>query len=71
MLRDLGSRDGEFIELIKEIRQRLLHLAHVIDKDYEAIIMQGSGTFGLENEISPHLSIGKPFAPSAIVMIRF
>jgi len=48
MLRDLGSRDYEFIEHVKNLRSRLLHIAGVSKGDYEAIIMQGSGTFGLE-----------------------
>ncbi len=52
MLRDLGSRDSEFIQLIQRIRRELLTLAGVIDQGYEAIIMQGSGTFGIEAVIS-------------------
>ncbi len=52
MLRDLGSRDFEFIELVREIRRRLLELAQVDNGDYEAILMQGSGTFGIEAVIS-------------------
>ncbi len=52
MLRDLGSRDFEFIELVKDIRRRLLELGGVAEGGYEAIIMQGSGTFGLEAVIS-------------------
>lgn len=52
MLRDLGSRDFVFIEMVKDIRQRLLTLGGVRKGDYEAIIMQGSGTFGLEAVVS-------------------
>lgn len=48
MLRDLGSRDGEFIEIVREIRQELLKLAEAAGRGYEAILMQGSGTFGIE-----------------------
>lgn len=48
MLRDLGSRDGEFTRIVAEIRQELLALAEAADRGYEAILMQGSGTFGLE-----------------------
>jgi 2-aminoethylphosphonate-pyruvate transaminase len=48
MLRDLGSRDIEFIQLIKDIRRQLLELGDVAAPGYEAIIMQGSGTFGIE-----------------------
>ncbi len=52
MLRDLGSRDVEFIQLVEEIRRRLLDLGSVAKGDYEAIIMQGSGTFSLEAVVS-------------------
>jgi 2-aminoethylphosphonate-pyruvate transaminase len=52
MLRDLGSRDHEFIEMVKDIRQKLVKLAHGSADDYTAILMQGSGTFGLEAVVS-------------------
>ncbi len=52
MLRDLGSRDIEFIGIVREIRRRLLVLGGVPDHGYEAIPMQGSGTFALESVIS-------------------
>ena len=52
LLRDLGSRDIEFIETVSRIRQALLALAGVSpDTGYEAVLMQGSGTFGLESVI--------------------
>ena len=53
MLRDLGSRDVAFIEAIRHIRQTLLAVAGVSKNkgDYEAVLMQGSGTFGLESVI--------------------
>lgn len=49
---DLGSRDFEFIEVIKDIRQRLLNIGGVQKGDYEAILLQGSGTYGLEAVVS-------------------
>ncbi len=52
MLKDLGSRDIEFIDLVKDIRTRLLEIGGVGDGGYEAIIMQGSGTFTLEAVVS-------------------
>jgi len=52
LLRDLGSRDYEFIHMVADIRQRLLEAGGVADGGYEAIIMQGSGTFSLESVIS-------------------
>lgn len=52
MLRDLGSRDIEFIEIVKEIRKDLLELAGVSEEKYQTVIMQGSGTFGIEAVIT-------------------
>ncbi|NPU98803.1 MAG: 2-aminoethylphosphonate--pyruvate transaminase [Candidatus Omnitrophica bacterium] len=52
LLRDLGSRDTEFIETVRFIRRRLLELGHVGDAGYEAVLMQGSGTFGIEAVVS-------------------
>ena len=52
MFRDLGSRDFEFIATIKDIRQRLLAIGNVDDGTYEAVLMQGSGTFSVESVIS-------------------
>ena len=52
MQRDLGSRDDAFIDLVRHIRERLLDLGGVNAPAYTAIIMQGSGTFGIESVIS-------------------
>jgi 2-aminoethylphosphonate-pyruvate transaminase len=52
MLRDLGSRDSEFIAIVRDIRRRLLALGGVDGGSYEAIIMQDSGTFCLEAVVS-------------------
>lgn len=42
MLRDLGSRDIAFIEVVSHIRQTLLAIAGVSsEKGYEAVLMQG------------------------------
>jgi len=51
MLRDLGSRDFEFISIIQDIRSRLVALAEAEETEYTAVIMQGSGTFGVESVI--------------------
>ena len=53
MQRDIGSRDTEFIKLVAGIRSELLHIAGVSrEQGYEAVLTQGSGTFGLESVIS-------------------
>lgn len=46
MLRDLGSRDGEFLRVVREIRTQLVQLAEL--DDFECVLMQGSGTFCIE-----------------------
>ncbi|MDG2208031.1 MAG: 2-aminoethylphosphonate--pyruvate transaminase [Pirellulales bacterium] len=49
MLRDLGSRDTEFIGAVRELREELLRVGGVSQQGgYEAILMQGSGTFSVE-----------------------
>jgi 2-aminoethylphosphonate-pyruvate transaminase len=48
MLRDLGSRDFEFIRTVEEVRRRLVALAEAEETEYTAVIVQGSGTFGIE-----------------------
>lgn len=48
MLRDLGSRDFEFIGVVREVRDRLVALAGAKPGEYEAIPIQGSGTFAIE-----------------------
>jgi len=53
MLRDIGSRDTDLVELVAGIRSELLRIAGVSrEQGYEAVLMQGSGTFGLEAVIS-------------------
>jgi 2-aminoethylphosphonate-pyruvate transaminase len=49
MLRDLGSRDREFVAVVREVRRQLLAVAGVSQgQGYEAVPLQGSGTFGVE-----------------------
>jgi 2-aminoethylphosphonate-pyruvate transaminase len=52
MLNDLGSRDYTFMGLLEDIRSRLLDIGGVQKGDYESIILQGSGTYGLEAVVS-------------------
>lgn len=49
MLRDLGSRDVEFIKLVKSIRSKLVQIAGVSESTFTAVPMQGSGTFAVES----------------------
>ncbi len=48
MLHDLGARDQAFYDLIRDIRNRLLKLAGLSANEYQAVLMQGCGTMGLE-----------------------
>jgi len=57
MLRDLGSRDIEFIGLVKDIRHKLVKLGQVSPDEYTAVLMQGSGTFGMEAVVSSTVPI--------------
>ena len=53
MLHDYGSRDTTFVNVVKEIREQLPRLGGVsVEQGYETVIMQGSGTFGVEAVIS-------------------
>lgn len=53
MNKDLGSRDTEFVNVVSDIRKGLLDLAGIEHcGKYEAILMQGAGTFGVESVIS-------------------
>lgn len=58
MLEDVGSRDHAFINAVKEIRNELLTLGHVSrEKGYESVLVQGSGTFGIESVVGS--AVGK------------
>jgi 2-aminoethylphosphonate-pyruvate transaminase len=53
MQTDVGSRDYNFIECVSYIRSELLSIAKTSKADgFECVIMQGSGTFGIEALIS-------------------
>ncbi|MDR3575809.1 MAG: 2-aminoethylphosphonate--pyruvate transaminase [Anaerolineaceae bacterium] len=51
MLHDMGSRDTAFIEIIRDVRRRLVDLCASPD-EYTAVLMPGSGTFGIEATLS-------------------
>ncbi len=52
MLVDLGSRDAGFIEVVRDIRTRLLALDGLSrEAGFEAVLVQGSGTFGIESVV--------------------
>jgi 2-aminoethylphosphonate-pyruvate transaminase len=52
MLHDYGSRDHQFVETVRFIRAELLRIASVSAPLWQCVLMQGSGTFGVESVIS-------------------
>ena len=51
-MRDVGSRDEDFIKCVKYIRSKLLHIAGVSSEEYTTIPLQGSGTYSVESVIT-------------------
>ena len=52
MLRDVGHRDLEFIQIVSHVRKKLLELGHVTEKKYTSVLLQGSGTYSIEAVLS-------------------
>lgn len=52
MLFDHCTWDDDYKIITQNIRKRLLNLAHVDEDKYTAVLMQGSGTFGVESVFS-------------------
>ena len=52
MMFDHCTWDDDYKQITQEIRKNLLKLAHVDEKEYTAVLMQGSGTFGVESVLS-------------------
>ncbi|CEP00195.1 hypothetical protein PBRA_007929 [Plasmodiophora brassicae] len=52
MMRDVGSRDASFLDVIATVRKRILEVAGVSPAEYTCVIMQGSGTFGVESVLT-------------------
>lgn len=52
MLVDRCTWDDDYKAVTQKIRRRLLELAHLSEDDYTAVLMQGSGTFGVESVLT-------------------
>lgn len=52
MLTDHCTWDDDYKQITQSIRKTLLTLAHVSPEEYTAVLMQGSGTFGVESVLS-------------------
>ena len=49
MMFDHCTWDDDYKKITQEIREKLLQLAHVQESEYTTVLMQGSGTFGVES----------------------
>lgn len=52
MLFDHCTWDDDYKKITQDIRRRLLKLAHVSEEIYTCVLMQGSGTFGVESVLT-------------------
>ena len=52
MMFDHCTWDDDYKKITQEIRKELLALAHVDEEEYTAVLMQGSGTFGVESVLT-------------------
>ncbi|XP_062503061.1 2-aminoethylphosphonate--pyruvate transaminase-like [Corticium candelabrum] len=52
MLRDLGSRDVEFVQTVAFIRRKLVELAGLSTDLFTCVPVQGSGTYALESVLT-------------------
>ena len=57
MMVDHCTWDDDYKKITQKIRAELLELAHVSPDEYTVVLMQGSGTFGVESAITS--SVGK------------
>ena len=56
MLFDHCTWDDDYKKITQEIRKKLLNLAHVSEPEYTTVLMQGSGTFGVEAVLTSVIS---------------
>ena len=71
MLVDHCTWDDDYKSITQNIRKELLELVHVTEDEYTVVLMQGSGTFGVESVVTRSASIFVPsassFPPSSLV----
>jgi len=48
---DVSAQESDFVIQVQQIRYKLLALAHVESPEFEAVIIPGSGTYGIESTI--------------------
>ena len=59
MMADHCTWDDDYKQITQKIRRELLELAHVSEEDYTAVLMQGSGSFGVESVITSTVGDGE------------
>ncbi|WP_317394726.1 2-aminoethylphosphonate--pyruvate transaminase [Blautia hydrogenotrophica] len=52
MMEDHCTWDDDYKQITQKIRKNLLKLAHVSEEDYTVVLMQGSGSFGVESVLT-------------------
>lgn len=52
MMFDHCTWDDDYKSITLDIRKKLLNLAHVSEEEYTVVLMQGSGTFGVESVLT-------------------
>ena len=58
MMFDHCTWDDDYKQITQEIRRGLLKLAHVFENEYTAVLMQGSGTSGVESVLTSVIGSG-------------
>ena len=59
MMFDHCTWDDDYKQITLKIRKQLLELAHVYEDDYTVVLMQGSGTFGVESVLTSVIGDGE------------
>ncbi|WP_379156530.1 2-aminoethylphosphonate--pyruvate transaminase [Paenibacillus sp. sgz5001063] len=58
MLKDWCTWDSDYKDIVQSIRSKLLRLGHAPEEEYTAVLIQGSGTFGVEAAIGTAVPSG-------------
>lgn len=59
MMEDHCTWDNDYKTITQKIRRDLLKLAHVSEEEYTTVLMQGSGTFGVESVLTSAVGKGE------------
>lgn len=59
MMADHCTWDDDYKKITQKIRRELLELAHVSEEEYTVVLMQGSGSFGVESVITSTVGEGE------------